>query len=117
MKTIKITNLKEIINFMIKNLEDITEDKCLIEFEDSVFFVNGAMPNPQAIAQTYEYGKYKFVATTFNMHDVDIFIYYIDDNRYDEIICVSGNDINMDKLLHLLYNISTRHYVSSLKEE
>lgn len=109
MEDIVLNSYEELIKFLIHNLNDSCPYCGIVKFKDSVYTVDGMMPNSSYHKHIIKYGRYKFVLETgfFTRcyaisQPLYVFVYNSEDDRYDQTVCIMLEASHMDELIKVL---------------
>lgn len=85
-------NYSTLIALLINNIEETVPYCGEITIDNTSCMIDGAMPNSSYHKTILPYYQYKFVIQNNNNGSISIFIYRIDDNRYDQTVCATIPD-------------------------
>ena len=87
---IQINNCDELIRFMVEACNTVPGMVGTVLFEGEECFVDGMMPNPALFKNIFPHrtGCYKFVIEDHYNGSICLFVYNIDDDRYDQTVAI-----------------------------
>ena len=88
---IYINNCNELISFMVHAYNAIPRIVDTVVFQGDECTIDGMMPNPvtNKVIIPHESNKYKFVLEDSFNRELSVFIYSIDDDRYDQTVVIT----------------------------
>ena len=87
---IQINNCDELIRFMVEACNTVPGMVGTVLFEEEKCFVDEMMPNPASFKNIFplKYGYYKFVIEDHYNDSIGLYVYNMDDDRYDQTVAI-----------------------------